>query len=366
MGKIFYPKMRAALIGSLPLESHKEATRLVLEYTPEIPLWVQLPVYPAEGMLEQFLPGFPGVCKKDGKLFINSADDSFEEKVTGFYEAYLAILEDPSLLGDSIFALDTMSAAGFFEFMKQAEHVSDKMVAVKGQITGPFTFATGIVDEKGRALFYDDQLRDIAVKIIAMKARWQARRLSELGRPVIIFFDEPALAAFGSSAYISISKDDVSACFAEVFDAVHAEGGLAGVHVCANAQWDIVLDSSADIVSFDSYSFFDKFILYGSHIKRFVEQEKIIAWGIVPTGDKEHIAKESVESITGLWRDQAARVEELGVDRKTIERLSLITPSCGTGSLDIKSAMKVLELTAGVSRALRDNNNSQRSGVLNG
>ena len=34
------------------------------------------------------------------------------------------------------------------------------------------------------------------------------------------------------------------------------EGGLVGVHVCANTDWSLVLDSSADIVSFDAYALF--------------------------------------------------------------------------------------------------------------
>ena len=349
----FSPDRRAALIGSLPMTDHAAATQLVFEHAPDIPLWVQLPANPAEGMLAQFLPGFPGVSQQNGKLFINTQDPAFHDDVLGFYEAYLAAEQDPSVLDDSVFALDTTVAAGFFEFLNQAGPVAGRLFAVKGQITGPFTFATGVTDDQGRALFYDDQLRDVAVKLIASKARWQARRLAALGRPVIIFFDEPALAAFGSSAYISISRADVAACFEEVFAAVHAEGALAGVHVCANAEWDLILDSSADIVSFDSYSFFDKFVLYASQIRRFIEQKKILAWGIVPTGDREAIHKETVESLVALWYEQVAQLEKLGIDRTTIERFSLITPSCGTGSLDMDSALRVLELNAGVSQALR-------------
>ena len=41
---------RPCLIGSLPLTDYAEAARLVWDYTPEIPLWVQLPKVPGEGM----------------------------------------------------------------------------------------------------------------------------------------------------------------------------------------------------------------------------------------------------------------------------------------------------------------------------
>ena len=56
------------LIGSLPLYDHAEGVRLVFEYTPEIPLWVQLPAYKEEGMIAQFQPGFPGLKTEKDKF----------------------------------------------------------------------------------------------------------------------------------------------------------------------------------------------------------------------------------------------------------------------------------------------------------
>ena len=354
MNDKFQPDLRPALIGSLPMKDHAAATRLVFDYVPEIPLWVQLPVYKEEGMVAQFLTGFPGVRHKGDKTYIDTGDVAFETEVVDFYEEYLAVAENESLLADSRFALGENTARGFFEFLKQAPTRAEQLFAAKGQITGPFTFATSVVDAADRAVFYDDQLRDIAVKLIAMKARWQARRLAELGKPVVIFFDEPGLTAFGSSAFISISREAVMDCFNEVFAAVHAEGALAGVHVCANAEWSIILDSEADIVSFDAYSFFDKFILYADSLRSFLKRGNILAWGIVPTSDPEKIHGESIDALFDRWTKQADRIEQLGVDRTVIRAQSLITPSCGTGSLDLDSARRVLELTAGLSRRLRE------------
>ena len=38
-------------------------------------------------------------------------------------------------------------------------------------------------------------------------------------------------------------------------DAVHREGGLAGGHSYANADYTLILDSAADLLSFDAYAF---------------------------------------------------------------------------------------------------------------
>ncbi len=341
------------LIGSIPMKDHQAATELVLTYTPEIPLWVQLPAYPEEGMISQFLPGLPGIAKKADTPFIDEGGSGFENELLGFYEEYLAESAQEAVPASSRFALTRETAGGFHVFMDLLQDRTSALVAVKGQITGPITFTTGLQDAGGRAVFYNEQLRDAAVKLLAMKARWQVQQLKSMGKPVILFFDEPALAGYGSSAFISITKEEIATCFEEVMAAVHTEGALAGIHVCANADWSLLLDASTDVISFDAYTYFDKLALYGAQLREFLERGGILAWGIVPTLNAEDIDGESAESLTASWCEKAETIEKLGIDRSRLIRQSLITPSCGTGSLDLPRARRVLELTREVSRRIR-------------
>ncbi|MEA1946436.1 MAG: hypothetical protein U9N83_03930 [Thermodesulfobacteriota bacterium] len=341
------------LIGSLPLHDHAEGVRLVFEYTPEIPLWIQLPAYKEEGMITQFQPGFPGLKMEKNESFIDTSDPSFDDDLLGFYEDYMAVKEGKIALEDSRFVLTADTAGGFFSFAEQLQTLSDRPVAVKGQITGPITFGLGLTERNGKAVFYNEQLRDAAVKLLAQKARWQVRKLSGFGCPVIVFFDEPALAGFGSSAFISISRDNVLNCFEEVIESVHDEGGFAGIHVCANADWSLLLESATDIISFDAYSFFDKLVLYPDLVKSFVESGGILAWGIVPTLNSDDIEKETTDSLVAKWEEQARAIQAIGIDKSTILAQTLITPSCGTGSLSLDHAKKVLVLTRQVSDIIR-------------
>jgi hypothetical protein len=146
---------------------------------------------------------------------------------------------------------------------------------------------------------------------------------------------------------------DIEASIGEVIAAIHGQGGLAGIHVCANTDWSLVLDSPVDIVSFDAYSFFDKFILYEKEIKTYIERGGILAWGIVPTGNSRWVDEESAESLHGRWLDQLNDVAALGVDPGRIAAQSLITPSCGTGSLSVHHALKVIQMTQEISRKIR-------------
>jgi hypothetical protein len=349
----FRPNCLPVLIGSLPLEDHHQAVGLVLRHTPEIPVWPQLPAHPREGMMAQFLPGLPGLKTVGERQLVDTADTGFDEGLVAFYEAYLAVSEGAGDLEDSRFALTPEAAGGFFALLQAIPDLQPPPVALKGQVTGPFTFTTGVSDQEKRAIFYNPQVRDAAVKLLALKARWQVRRLGAAGCPVIIFIDEPALAGFGSSEFISVSKDEVSACLQEVLDAIHAEGGLAGVHVCANTDWSVVLGSGVDIVNFDAYAYFDKFILYPELIKAFLANAGILAWGIVPTLRPEDIERETAASLTARWRAQARQVAALGVAPAAIQAQSLISPSCGVGALSLAHATQVLELTRAVSLKLR-------------
>lgn len=349
----FQPHGLPVLIGSLPFAEHEQALKLVLNYTPEIPLWIQLPVHREEGMVAQFMPGMPGLCATADRSFIDTAQADFDRDLIHFYEEYLAVMEGNTDLSDSRFLLDEDTARGFFLFIESLKRLSAPPVAVKGQVTGPFTFCTGILDQNKKAIIYDEQIKDAAVKLLALKSRWQVRQLSQFGCPVIIFFDEPALAGFGSSEFISISKDTIIQSLEEVMEAVHAEGGLAGVHVCANTDWSLILDSTADIVSFDAYSYFERFILYKDSIKEFLNAGKIIAWGIVPTLEVDKLENETTESLINRWKEKAAQLEKLGIDSNQLISQSLITPSCGSGSLSAELAIKVLRLTREVSQQIR-------------
>ncbi len=354
MKNLFQANGLPLLIGSLPLKDHEQALGLVFEYTPDIPLWVQLPAYKEERMIAQFLPGMPGVTVEEDRVFIDTKGEPFDDEVLQFYEEYITVTEGGADIDNSRFVMGPDTAPGFFVLLEHLRTRDASPVAIKGQISGPVTFGMGLADREGRAVFYNEQTKDIMVKLLALKAGWQVGKLAGAGLPVILFLDEPAMAGYGSSEMISISREEITACLNEVIDAVHLKGGIAGIHVCANTDWSLILESAVDIVNFDAYSYFDRFILYADRIKKFINRGGIIAWGIVPTSLPEDIERETTESLLTRWREQMSQMEGVGIDRSLLLSRSLITPSCGTGTLSPAHAKRVLELTAGLSRAIRD------------
>jgi hypothetical protein len=141
----------------------------------------------------------------------------------------------------------------------------------------------------------------------------------------------------------------VSCAVSEVIAAIKGAGGLAGVHICANGDWGPVLTSETDIISFDAYSYFDNFILYKDPLCGFLDHGGILAWGIVPTGDPLAVAEESASSLFNKWLLQLERLAAFGFSKQQLMAHTFIAPSCGTGSLRIELAKKVLAMTGELS-----------------
>jgi len=346
------------LIGSLPLSDHRKALDWILAATPEIPLWPQLPTNPYERMMPQFGEGIPCITEEDltdpeGRILFDISGPDFEENMLAFFEEYMTVLENPDALATSRFQVSRNRAEGLYLFAETITSL-DTIVGIKGQVSGPFTMLTGIKDREGRAGYFNETIREMVIKGIAMKAAWQTRLLAEkTDKQVIMFIDEPALAGLGSSAFISVTAAEIQEMINEVAEAIHLAGGLAGIHVCANTDWELLLKSEIDVLSFDAYSFFDKLAPLADTINSFLDRGSIIAWGGIPTGRTEDIEKENSDSLTTLWERQMELLVSPRRDKAALLKQTFITPSCGTGSLSPELAQKVLDLTKTVSANLR-------------
>ncbi|KJS03221.1 MAG: hypothetical protein VR65_03110 [Desulfobulbaceae bacterium BRH_c16a] len=352
---MFIPSCRPILIGSLPLADHAEAMRLILAHTPEIPLWPQLPKNPKEGMIRQFLTGFPGLVDDGNRYWIDTGSPHFADEMAAFYQDYMLTADDPALLKTSRFALGADSAAGFFTFMDVLAAGKLPPLTVKGQVTGPVTTGIGVKDQHGNSILYDDNLRDMLVKLLARKGCWQVAEMRRFtgAVPPIVFIDEPGLVSFGASGFAGVSREMAAETVAEVIGAIKAAGGLAGLHICANGDWGPALTSDTDIISFDAYFYFDNFILYREPLIDFLTRGGILAWGIVPTGDPLVVAKESAASLFDKWQAQLAVLASFGFSEEQLMAQTLIAPSCGTGSLTPELAGKVLTMTGELSQLAR-------------
>jgi len=344
----FNPQCIATGIGSFPHTDAKAACDVILSTIPEVPVWPQLSKIDFREQMEiQYSEGLPCVVFDETKhrIYFNTSGD-YTCDLERFYENYIEENLD-------YFKISPEFARGLYEMEKILSKTKLSSIQyIKTQVTGPITFGLSIVDENKRAIYYDEMFRDAVVKGITMKSRWLLKKFKYLGYSQICFIDEPILSAFGSSTYVSVKRSNVVDYLREVIEAIHDEGALAGIHCCGNTEWTILIDAGVDIISFDAYEFGETIGYYPEQIKKFLEKEGAIAWGIVPTSEK--INQETSESLIMQLENRIDSLANKGIDKTLIWERCLITPSCGTGSLSVELSEKVFKQLSKVSCALRE------------
>ena len=354
---VFEPFCLAITIGSLPHTDVARGTSLMFKNTPEIASWVQFPKRNRyENMMIQFTEGMPALVQDGDGTSFSTSINGFSEQLTHFYERYLAVIEDENLEAIESFRLSPQYAAGFLEFVTRLpkQMALGRTIMLKGQVTGPFTLGTNLLDQNGRCSYYDDQLRDVIVKTIVLKALWQIAHLSEFGLPVTIFLDEPSLLGFGKQTFITISREDIIKDINEVVAAIHRHGGLAGIHCEENTDWSLLMETELDILDFDAYDHIQGITLYPIQLRKFFDRGGCLGWGIVPTLDREAAATETIPSLIARFEEGVQLLVSKGFDQEQLLRRALITPSCGAGGvLTVPLAERVLNLLCGLSIALR-------------
>lgn len=336
------------LIGSFP---HPDGAALCphLAREVQIPAWPQLPRRTfRENMYTQYSAGLPGIVideVKEKVTFDTTGDLS--PALEEFYGRYLADDVDS-------FALSTDYAAGFYTMLDTLKSTPGEWA--KGHVTGPISFGLTVVDQDLRSSLYNEQLADPIVKQLAFNARWQVRQLKQVRSNVIIFVDEPYMASFGS-AFISLSREQVVTLLNEVFDAIHAEGALAGVHCCGNTDWSVLMETSVDILNLDAYEYLDNLALYPNEVRAFLDRGGNLAWGIIPNNEgifnvtPEGLAQRLRAGIQLISDKARGRGVSIGVEE--FAQRSLITTACGLGPTTIEIADRAIETLAQTGQVLQ-------------
>jgi methionine synthase II (cobalamin-independent) len=343
----FKPSFMPIGIGSLPHKDPFRATEIILHYFPESPFWPQLSSRDfREGMLTQFTEGMPGAAMDGEKVYFHSPFIPASEWER-FYEASSeGHLEN--------FTVGKEYASGFHAFLELIK--SKKPLLVKGQITGPITFGLGVSDEKKIPILYDPDLKEMLLKIIASKARWQEKKLEEAapGAETLIFFDEPILSGYGSIS-MNLGKEEIIECLNRAISTLQ---GLSGIHICGATDWSIIIETRIKVIHFDAYRYFPNMLAYASELKNFLIDGGILGWGIVPS-EEEFLKVETTSSLIASLEEKIGLLIKEGIPEEFLIKSSLLSQSCGLASISVELAKKALRLTRDLSFEMKRRFNSK-------
>lgn len=354
--KVLDLKLNCMAIGSLPHKDVQSAMKIV-ENNFEIPFWPQLAKYNRnEDMIAQFLENLPGLVidSTTEKTYLENESDEFFEQLENLFMDYEEIIASPNSEILEKYAVSEQNSSTFRPYLEIIKRTKPKFA--KGQIVGPFTLATTLCDKDGKCAYYDETLREIIIKTLTLKALWQIKEIKKANADTtpIIFIDEPSISQLGTSAYITIPREEVIEILKGVSDLIQANGALSAIHCCGKCDWTVPIDSGVDIINLDGFFFAQNLSLFSTELKPFLEKGGMIAWGVVPTLDKDALEKTDLNEMVSKFEEAIDYLVQKGIDKSLLISRSMVTPSCGAGSLSIELAEKAMNLTKELSLKLKE------------
>jgi hypothetical protein len=300
-------------IGSLPFTLSEEAIRFVIDLSPEIPYWPQLPRRrQGEGMIQQFVA--------QARPFLAARERQVGYAITernGFLEALAA----------SEGALDVEHASGFFAFCEALRRERFPHARVlKGQLTGPWTLASTLYTGQHPAL-QDEPLRAALVNHLSLVAAWQVGELSRFRRPILMQVDEPAFMSVRDAESIALARS----MLAPVLTAIRAAGAIPMIHCCARPSREL-FHALATPLSLDAST-------YGTECSLISHDESLPGLALGLAAVHASPATES-SSMVNAFR------EHFGANADSLAAQSLVTPVCGLALASASEARRSFELAA--------------------
>jgi hypothetical protein len=338
MGSLgFLPNCQTTAMGIMPHASIERALKVAMSL--DIPFWPQLPkVSYFEDMYVQALDNFPGVR-------IDSADKKILFDLSRFYEelpSYFEKADDPQT-----FRLTKEFSLVYHRFL---EEDLSRYPAIRGQVISPISLGLKVIDQDQKPIIYHEEVREVLFDFIQKKVNQQYQELKIKNSNAFVWIDDPGLELIFSafSGYNEVQARGDLDRFLEGLE------GPKGIHLCAKPDWDFLLKSKLDILSFDSFSCGAVIINYPS-LKDFLSRGGIVSWGIVPTYT-ELLEKETIDSLIGKLESFWEGLCRKGVDRERLLYQSLLAPAtCNLMNPDKeKTVEKAFEMLQELSKEIRE------------
>ncbi|UCE51287.1 MAG: hypothetical protein JSV31_18735 [Desulfobacterales bacterium] len=300
------------LTTAMAVMPHTDVDRaLEMALSLDVPFWPQLPNFSYyEDMYVQAAEHFPGIILDVDKRTLRFSMDKFTDEL----EATLLQFDDPTMFDIS----ETYSAV-YHRFLSL--DLADRP-AIRGQLEGPISFGFNILDQDERPILFDDTVRPFMLDFMARRLNVQLSRLKQLNDNAFMFVDEPGLQ-FLFSAMAGYSdqkaKGDLDQFFAQV-------ERPRGIHLCGNPDWDFLLNLDLDVLSLDVYTNAEIFSSYAASIRKFLDRDGVIVWGIVPTGFEAFEKEETlsmIQRLENVWKILWSK----GIDREQMIARSMLSPA---------------------------------------
>ncbi len=327
-------------VGSLPTLDAMAAVKAQIQGFPEVPAWPQLPKKSSkERMNLQGLSGLPGLNWGSPEQPLLTLSPR------GMKEALELMTEENRRHYLERAAFQPDEATGFYAFLQESERLQkSNILAVKGQLIGPLSWGLLVKDDEGKPLVVSREAMKLLVQYVLLHARWQLEKLSVLGKPVVLFLDEPFLSRNFEPKNYGIRWKDIREWHSCVIEGLQEEGALVGLHCCGPGPWPWAFETTAEFFHFDASQYMDHLLEDAENLKKYLRKGGNIVWGIVPTGMVQGQFADPAE-LYNRWEDTVELLSKKGMEMGELTGRSFFSTACGLGASSVsvtEDAMRCL------------------------
>lgn len=266
--------------GGLPFHEAQAALNFVFEnFSYHIPFLPSLPRRSFfEKMIVQFSEQLPclKVDEPRKKVWIDTRDPGFAVALEECFNRCMALDVD-------YFSISPQSSP-VLRLMSQRLMGVNWQGWVKFQIVGPISHVMKLCDEKGAAIFFHEELNELAALVLSLKAAWLIKQLKvHVKTKIIVVIDESFICLKECALSLEEGIEKLSC----IINIIHDNGALVALKVSSEHDFHYALQMPIDLLCFDAYAAIGRLGVYEKIFASFLKKGGMPILEIVPCCGQE-------------------------------------------------------------------------------
>lgn len=335
-------------VGSLPYNDEKLATQMMVRLFEDIPYLPIVPVISAtDTIISRTINNLPWFSIKNKKIIIKDGSEKFNQDMIILDKAYNEPTQD-------IIEAYKIESPFLTKFLQILNRIKPKTAVVN--LLGPFTISQMISKAECPQILIDKLYRKVVIQSVCVKALWIANKIKEVSPETtpLIIFEEPMLHKFGcmKRSTEELTNDIIENMYSKVFQKLHQNGCLVGVQCFEKCDWQLVLSSGVDLISFDAYNNPNNIGIIADKINSYLAAGGYINWGIVPVKTEALIKSLTIDNLQNRFKKTVEGIANQGVNINLLYRRSLVSIQGNIDKLPIIFAEKALILSTQLAKKI--------------
>jgi len=336
-------------IANLPYEDVLLCKQMMLRLYENIPYLAELPKIDAnDNIIHRTVQNIPGIIYKEKKLLIEDHTTSSFMKAAAEIDRIYNTMDETDLE-------QYCSDSPFWEmYTEMLKRIQPQYTIIR--LLGPYSFAETIFNVSTASILKEKSYRKYIIQTIGIKAMWFLNKIKSISpnTKLIILFEEQQLYKFGTLKRNNeeITKELIISIFTKLFQKLQKNGALIGVQSFEKCNWQLILESNVNLISFDAYTKASSLNIVSDRLDTFLAKGGIINWAIVPANNENAIRGLNIDFTNKIFTKAIEDLAAEGVSLDLLYKQSTVSVQAHLANIPILFAEKALMIESQLAKKI--------------